>query len=926
MVSSIDNLDSDNLNLDDDVLDDEQKSPEKRVVVIDGNSLMHRAFHAVPEYMTDANGTHTNAAFGFISMLTKMIDQLSPDAIICAFDAGIPQFRFDAIPEYKAQRPPTNPALKEQFPIIEEILESLNIPVVKLDGWEGDDILGTLAAKGDAIGVRMLLVSGDRDVMQLASEHTNIVVTKRGLSNIKIYDPDEVNSEYGINPDQIPDFIALKGDSSDNILGIEGIGKVNAAKLLRKYENIEGIFEHIDDIGGNMHKKLENKQDQLFANRTVATIVRDLDIDIDIDSISFPSYKLENVMKAFDKYGFVTQMGKFLSIASESEIDEFQTSDANRIPLQEPVEILTQDASIQEIKRFCKEEKGYISLYHDTTGGNKLFGTSERLIVYTGQKACIVEDEQVKDLLLEIFRTCKIICHDSKELIQLLVPKDSSIEALIDLDEIDMKNIFDVSLAAYLLDSSKSDYKIENIAKKYGRRTLKVYQKPKRGQPETPLDDEDLVARAEVIFELKEQLGRYLIDAQLHECYCDIELPLVPVLVSLERAGLEINTAKMKELSAQIGSKMQDLSQQVFDIVGEEFNIASPKQLSHILFEVLELPPKKKTRSGYSTDATVLSELSKMHPVPKLVIEYRELSKIKSTYLDTLPRDLLGDNRVHTTFNQTIAATGRLSSSDPNLQNIPVRTELGKQIRGAFVPYESMNKKDGDAVFLSADYSQIELRILAHLSGDVDLIDAFEQGNDFHRQTAANIFDLDVDEVTPELRSRAKAVNFGIIYGQQAFGLSQSLQISVGEAQEMIDRYFDAFPAVQAYIDELKNFAYINGYVQTMFGRLRFVPDVHATNKNIRQAAERVAINHPMQGSAADIIKMAMVAVDKRLKKENLESKMLLQVHDELDFSCPAKEIEKLSEIVKEEMENIVSLTVPMSVSVSYGPTWADAK
>lgn len=920
-----DNLEDHNNNENNEA-ESKQNPTDKRVVVIDGNSLMHRAFHAVPEYMTDSNGTHTNAAFGFLSMLIKMIDRLCPNAIICAFDGGIPQFRFDAIKQYKAQRPPTDPALKEQFPVIEEILNSLDIPVVKFSGWEGDDILGSLASKGEALGVHMLLVSGDRDIYQLASEHTSIVATKKGLSEIEIYGPQEVRDLYGIYPQQVPDFIALKGDKSDNIPGVLGIGEVNAADLLQQYKNIEGIFEHIDCIKGKKRTNLEDSHETLFAARTVATIVRDIDIDIDIQAINFPSYKPGNMIKTFKKYGFVSHIGKFLSLANEDDIEEYINSDENRIPMQEPVECLRDDEALQEIKRYCKEEKGYISLYYDTIGGIKLFGTSERLVIHTGKKACIVEDENIRDILLDIFKTCKIICLDSKELMQLLVPKDSSIEALIDPYQIDMKNIFDVSLAAYLLDSSKSDYKIEHLAQKYKSRHIKVAKKPKRGQPETPLDDVDLIERAKIILELKDQLGKYLLDASLHECYNNIELPLVPVLVSLERAGLEIDVDKMAELSSQIGSKMNDLSEQIFDIVGETFNISSPKQLSHILFEILGLPAKKKTRSGYSTDASVLSELSEIHPVPKLVIEYRELSKIKSTYLDALPRDLLGDNRVHTTFNQTIAATGRLSSSDPNLQNIPVRTEIGRQIRTTFVPYKSLDSTNEKSVFLSADYSQIELRLLAHLSGDEDLIEAFRQGSDFHRQTAANIFDLPIDKVTPELRSRAKAVNFGIIYGQHAFGLSRSLQISVGEAQDMIDRYFDAFPGVQGFIELLKEEAYVNGYVETLFGRKRFVPDVRSTNKNISQAAERVAINHPMQGSAADIIKMAMVAVDKRLRTEKLSSVMMLQVHDELDFSCPEHEIDLLTNIVKEEMESVVDLSVPMSVSVSYGPTWADAK
>ncbi len=897
----------------------------RRIAVIDGNSLMHRAFHAVPTYMMAPDGTHTNAVFGFVSMLVKMIEEFSPDAVICAFDAGIPQFRFDAIQKYKAQRPPTDPDLKEQFPLIEELLGAMNIPVVKLAGWEGDDILGTLAARGDAQGVETLLVTGDRDAFQLASEHTRIVATKKGLSDVVVYGPDEVKERYGIGPELVPDYIALKGDPSDNIPGVPGIGEKTAAKLLQQYGSAEGIVEHAGELKGKTRTNIEENMDVLFAGRQVATIVRDLDLDIDLDSVEFPSFDPDKLIAGFHKIGINAHVSKLLAM-QDAKSGGAGGEAAPQVE-REPLELIAGDAAIEVLKAFCDGDGGWASAWHEVTGTDQLFGSSNKLVVGIGDKACVFDDDDsVREALLALFESCSIVCMDAKELLQVLVPKDSAESACIDVCDVDASRLFDLTLAAYLLDSSRSDYGIEYLAYEYLGERIKAPEKARRGQPQPSLSEDDLVLRVDAMLRLREAMDSKLDEDSSKACYRDIDMPLVPVLVALERAGLEIDVDRMHELSAQLGAKMDELSQQVYDLAGETFNIASPKQLSHILFEKLGLPAKKKTRSGYSTDASVLSSLASKHPVPGLVLEYRELSKIKSTYLDTLPLDLRGDNRIHTTFNQTIAATGRLSSSDPNLQNIPVRTELGRQIRTAFVPYKAMRESSEGAVFLSADYSQIELRLLAQLSGDQGLIDAFRHGSDFHASTAASIFGISVDEVTPDLRSRAKAVNFGIVYGQQAFGLSRSLSIPVKEAQGMIDRYFEAYPDVKVYLDSLIEQARSKGYVETMFGRKRHVPEVLSSNAVQRQAGERVAMNHPMQGSAADIIKMAMVAVARRLHDERLQSVMMLQIHDELDFSCPMDEVEKLSKLVKEEMEGIVSLDVPMSVSVSYGPTWADAK
>ena len=890
----------------------------RRIAVIDGNSLMHRAFHAVPDYMMTPEGVHTNAVFGFVSMLLKLVEDFKPDGIVCAFDAGIPAFRMEAIEVYKAQRPPTDPALKEQFPLIEDILRAMGIEVIRIEGYEGDDVLGTLSALGDERGIETYIVSGDRDIFQLASETTKVVATRVGLSDVKVYGPDEVVERYGIGPDLVPDFIALKGDSSDNIPGVPGVGEKTAAKLLAQYGSAQAIIDHCGEIKGKTGTNIAESVDIIEAGRKVATIVRDLDIDIDFDKVEFPSFDPAEVVRAFKELHITSHVPKILALQDSGATGDSGASEETK------VDLVTQAESRQFVKGLVDSAAEVSLLVDESEDGGMLFGSSKKLVVCDGERACIIEGDEITSALCSIVRSCRIISVDSKALLQELVPADSSIPAEIGIDEVDHTRIFDLGIAAYLLDSSRSSYGIEYLSFEFAGVQLAVMEKPKRGQAAPSLDDDELLRRAGILFKVADVLRSRLEEDGSLPCFDDIEMPLVPVLVSLERAGLELNIPRVRELSTQIGADMESVKAKVYELVGEEFNIGSPKQLGHILFEKLGLPAKKKGRTGYSTDASVLSDLEQHHPVPGLVLEYRELSKIKSTYLDALPELVRGDGRLHTSFNQTITATGRLSSSNPNLQNIPVRTELGRQIRTAFGPYDEMAKREGGAVFLSADYSQIELRLLAELSGDEGLIDAFRHGSDFHASTAAGIFGMAPEDITPELRSRAKAVNFGIVYGQQAFGLARSLGISMREAQEMIDRYFAAYPKVKPFLDGLVKQAKTVGYVETMFGRKRHVPEASSKNQMQRQAGERIAMNHPMQGSAADIIKLAMVNVSRRLV--DFESVMMLQVHDELDFSCPVGEVERLSEMVIDEMSHVVELKVPLDVSVSYGDTWAEAK
>ena len=895
----------------------------KKIAVIDGNSLMHRGYHAVPDYMTADDGTHTNAIFGFLQMLLKMNEKLRPDAIICAFDAGIPEFRKTAIERYKAQRPPTDPALKEQFPLIENILRALNIPVVKVPGWEGDDILGTISRLGEEQGMEVLLVSGDRDIFQLASELTKVVHTKTGMSDVVVYGPDEVRERYGIGPELVPDFISLKGDSSDNIPGVAGIGEKTAAKLLQEYGSVHEIVAHADELKGKQRESIKSSVEEIDAGLLVATIVRDVEgIDVDLDAISFPSYTPADIREAFMSIKMTQHYSKFLALVEDDGSGD--GSGACPTGKVEPGEVITGDAALAAVEEFIADGRE-VSVLIEQLGQATLFGAARAMAICDGPKVAIVDsEEEIPELLAKLVRSNSVIAMDAKHLLQTVIPADSSKPALVEIAKLEVSRLFDISIAAYLLASDVSKYTLETLAPRY----LECEVEPDSAYADA--DEEGsfaiLAARATAAFRLASVLRTKLEEDSSLACFTNIDMALVPALLSIERVGMELDCPRLAEIGVDTAGKIAELEQQIYALAGSEFNIGSPKQLGKVLFEDLGLPAGKKTRSGYSTDASVLTDLKDKYEIAGLVLEYRELSKIKGTYIDALPQLLRGDSRLHTTLNQTITATGRLSSSDPNLQNIPVRTDLGRLIRTAFPPYSEMGEPGVDAVFLSADYSQIELRLLAALSGDEGLIAAFNEEADFHRATAAQVFGVPFDDVTPQMRSRAKAVNFGIVYGQQAFGLARSLGIGLREAQGMIDRYFEAYPKVKLYLDGLVAKATADGYVSTMFGRKRHVHELASSNRNIRSAGERIAMNHPMQGSAADIIKLAMIGVHRRLIEEGFASVMMLQVHDELDFSCPIGEIERLSAMVVETMEGVIELPVKLEVSVSYGPTWADAK
>ena len=875
----------------------------KTIAVIDGNSLMHRAYHAVPPTMNAPDGTPTNAVFGFMSMLFKFIEIASPDGIVCAFDAGKPQFRIEAMEQYKAQRPPMDDELRVQFPVIESLLESMNIPVVKVQGWEGDDILGTVAARDEAKGYQTLLVSGDKDVNQLVTDLTHVVTTKKGITDVVIYDPDTVREKYGIAPAQFPDYLGFMGDSSDNIPGVPGIGPKSAQKLLSLYGSMEGVYENLDKLKGKQLENVRDNKDLAFLSRKIATIVTDLDFELDVDEVAWPAFDVEAVTQAFGAIRFNAHLEKLLKITGE----DAAVAVAEALEIADPVE----GADAKELVDEAIAQGKRVSVAVARPAQESLFSSGLTVVATVDGEPALFEDDEATAVLVRLAKGGAIAALDAKVVLRELCPTDSAHEALLTDAELLDVDVFDAALAAYVLNSSAGKYPLDELVDAYLGSSL----------PEARDDRERALVESQAVDALVAKLAAKLEEDGTESVYYDIDLPLVSVLVLLERNGAPIDADALAKLGADTQAQIDELKAKIHDLAGEEFNVDSPKQLGHILFEVLGLPHGKKNKSGYSTDAKVLKKLSEVHELPATVLKYRELAKIKSTYIDALPQIArrYEDGRVHTSFNETVTSTGRLSSSDPNLQNIPVRTDFGRQIRACF---GALGKDD---VFLSADYSQIELRLLAHLSADEHLVAAFNSGADFHASTAARVFGVPVEDVTPQMRSRAKAVNFGIVYGQQAFGLAQTLEIPMAEAKEMIDRYFEAYPGVRAYLDRTVEEAKEKGYAETMFGRRRHIPELHMRNAVQRGFGERTAMNHPMQGSAADIIKMAMVEVSRRLVDEGFESRLLIQVHDELDFSVPQDEIDRLSAMVKDAMENVCELSVPLIADVSYGKTWAEA-
>ncbi len=907
--------------------------------VIDGNSLMHRAFHAVPPTMNAPDGRPTNAIFGFLNMFLKMIDAFNPDGVVVAFDKGKPRVRMEMLPQYKAQRPPMDPDLHAQFPMIKELLAALNVPILQSEGWEGDDILGTMARLGEQAGCDMLLVTGDRDMYQLVTEHVNVVSTRKGLSDVAIMTPESVDDLYhGITPALVPDFYGLKGDTSDNIPGVPGIGPKKASALIAQYGSLDEVIAHADEVKGKMGENLRAHIDDALLSRKVATIRTDAPVELDFDETSFPAFSADEVSAALGTLGITAMQNRFLALIG-GEGGAAATASTFEIP---PVmraaagdaEALA--AAAAEIARAIEAGEWIAAVVDDDKEEGALFGLTRTLWLATSKGLLALEEGDggtaaavdgfnfahgvIAGVLARLFMEGRVASPDMKALLHELSPIDSSEPELMDPLAVDSTRIFDTVVAAYLLDSDRSEFDEAYLADTY----LQIALPAARGAEGAGEDAPAPAARtAALTLALVAPLRDRMARENAANVFDGIEMPLVPVLAKMERAGMLVDPDRLRSLSEGLATQITEVERSIRNLAGDEtFNIGSPMQLSHVLFDVMGLPTKglKKTKRGYySTNAKVLSDLARDHEIVRLILDWREKSKIKSTYLDTLGPLRRGDGRVHTTYNQTITATGRLSSSDPNLQNIPTRSELGRTVKTAFSAGEG-------SVFLAVDYSQIELRLLAHLSGDEHLVRAFNEGEDFHAETAARVFGVPVSEVTPDLRSRAKAVNFGIVYGQQAYGLSQSLHISMAEARDMIDRYYEAYPGVRTFLDNVVARAKQTGYAETMYGRRRHIPELKAKNPQLRGFGERTAMNHPMQGTAADIIKIAMARVSRRLEEEGFAAHMILQVHDELDFECPIDEVERLTAMVRDVMEHVVDLRVPLIAEASTGITWADAK
>jgi DNA polymerase-1 len=868
----------------------------KKLVILDGNSLAHRAFHALP-LLSTTTGYFTNAVYGFTTMLQKIIRQEEPDYLAVAFDAGRLTFRNEEYDQYKAQRKPTPDELRPQFPLIKKVLAALRIPFLEVEGYEGDDVIAEVVRAGEKKGLGILIVSGDRDLLQLVTEQTKALLTRKGISDLECFTPERVQEKYGIDPAQIADYKGLKGDQSDNIPGVPGIGAKTAAKLLKQLPSLEECLANLDKLPAKTAAQLSKYEDQALMSKRLAALAENVPVKVDFTELKREEPDYEALINIYQQLEFKTLL-KNIQCEMPSHLtapDEFKNySLVKTIP--ELTEIVEKIKAAGEFA-FYFEQQGISSHQAPLSVLGVVWGDSCAAISFPEGakeqgKFLITLDEIMAD------PDCVKMCHDAKA--ELIICKRHGLE---------IKGVKgDTMLAAHLLNSSLSNPDLDELSLKHLNQVVNFAQ-----------DEKGAAQRATIIKQLWPILIEALKGDDLEDLFYKLELPLSAVLAKMEFQGVKLDLARLEEMSIDLGKQLLTLTEDIYFLAGEGFNINSPKQLAHILFEKLKLPVIKKTKTGYSTNAEVLEKLAPLHPMPAKLLEYRQLAKLKSTYVDGLQS--LVDTRtgkVHTTFNQTITATGRLSSTEPNLQNIPIRDELGRKIRQAFIPSEP------GWVLMAADYSQIELRVMAHMSQDSRMLDDFRHGEDIHTRTAASIFGVAQEDVTPELRRKAKGVNFGIIYGITDYGLARDVHVSREEAGQYIENYFLHYPGVKRFIDQTIIDAREKGYVQTLFNRRRYLPDLLSSNRNVRAFGERTAVNTPIQGSAADIIKLAMLRIHQELQEKGLMARLLLQVHDELIFELPAKELESLVSLVRSGMENVVELDVPLNVDIEAGHNWND--
>ncbi|MCL2403272.1 MAG: DNA polymerase I [Coriobacteriia bacterium] len=911
-----------------------QTESQKKVLIVDGHSWMHRAFHAMQASLTAPDGQPTNAVFGFFSILSKTLNQLRPDAVVVAFDEGRPTARIEALAQYKIQRLPTDPDLKSQFPIIKELLAAMQIPVACVPNVEGDDILGTLAKQGEQLGLQVYLATSDRDAYQLVSESTKIVSQGRAYGGddggLRIIGPAEVEERYGITPAQVIDFLGLKGDPGDNIPGVPSVGEKTAARLLAQYGTLDAVLQAATEgeIKGRVGQNLTEHKEAAEVSRIVATILCDVPLDINLCDLEFGHYTAEDLHEPFMRYGLRSPLNWMLKLDRDARDAADKDENLDDTAEEDDPTALISTSPYDSTAAQNSPYKGVVI----ASSGDTLFD-NEQILAVSGVDvdadkdkdgdlpavATITQAPSIADVLAQLLQeNQQLAAPDLKALFTEVAAPDNALIPNLDPQQFSTENDFDLSLAAYLLASHKNDFSLKALALEYA--DIELFM-PTEDEAGDGLAAKRAASEAELIARLAGILEDHLDKSGSLELYRQMELPLIPVLARMEHAGISICAEKLDELAQYGRARIDVLREEIYTLAGtSDFNLDSPKQLAEILFDRLELPVIKKTRTGRSTNAAVLAELKAHHPIAAKITEYREFTKLQSTYLEAFPRLIAKDGRIHTSFNQAVTATGRLSSSRPNLQNIPIRTEMGRRIREAFVPQKGWK-------LLSADYSQIELRVLAELSGDEGLIEAFNSGEDFHAETAVRIFGLDSEQakhIDSGLRSKAKAVNFGIIYGQGPHGLGQALDISFGEAKQIIDRYYASFPRVKNYLDETIQEAKEQGWVKTYFGRKRHIPELQSSSRALHAFGERTAMNHPMQGTAADLVKLAMVAVDHRLRDSGLQARMLLQVHDELVFEAPEEECAALSELVVRAMTQVApDFTVPLEVNVTIGDTWA---
>ncbi|MGB9792099.1 MAG: DNA polymerase I [Thermacetogeniaceae bacterium] len=871
----------------------------RKLVILDGNSLAHRAFHALP-LLTTTTGLFTNAVYGFTNMLQKVVRQEKPDYLVVAFDKSRPAFRIQEYADYKAHRKATPEELRPQLPMIKKVLKALRIPVLELEGYEADDLIGTVVKAAEKEGLEVLIVTGDQDVLQLVSENTHALITRKGISELERFTKEEVRRKFGIEPEQFPDFKGLVGDASDNIPGVPGIGEKTAAKLLQEYGSLENCLENVERLPKKISELLTRYKSQALLSKRLATIDTNVPITINFIDLRVEQPDYEALISIFQELEFKSLLK---NIEAEMPMAFKSLSDDREIPVISDPGMM--QSFVEEIKR-----EGRLSIFTEKFSLPPMRCTLRYLGLAWGDKAAVVEfagDEAKRAELLRCLEdvlsdeSCEKWCHDAKA--EMLIFSRHGVE---------LKGVSgDTMLAAYLLNPALSNPTLEEISLKYLNQAVTF--------PSTADDVRSVAQRALTIQKLWPVLSSELEKDDLSFLFRDLELPLSRVLAKMERTGVKLDVEQLEEMSKEFGEQIEALTQEIYRLAGEAFNINSPRQLGVVLFEKLKLPVVKKTKTGYSTDAEVLETLSQYHEIAAKLLEYRQLMKLKSTYIDGL-RNLINPEtgKVHTTFNQTITATGRLSSTEPNLQNIPVRMELGRKIRRAFVPSEE------GWLIMSADYSQIELRILAHMSQDPALLEAFRRGEDIHKMTAATVFGVAPEDVTPEMRRKAKGVNFGIIYGITDYGLARDIGVSREEAALYIANYFRKYPGVERFIKETIARAREEGCVYTLFKRRRFLPDLLSSNRTVRAFGERTAINTPIQGSAADIIKLAMLRIDRELEEKGLQARMILQVHDELIFELPAEEIPVVVPLVRNGMENVVKLDVPLEVEIEVGPNWYD--